>query len=335
MNTTVLLAGTEKGIYFVSHDAPTVARPANPVALQGIEVDPLVRDARDPMILYAAAGKDGLWRSADGGQSWSKIWEQPSDSVLYTITAHSRKAGVIYAGLEPAALWKSEDGGKSWRELEALQAVPDKTEWRFFAPRHAHVRALTIRAGESDTLYVGIEEGGIYISEDGGRTFHSRNDGLYRDIHQIHTFPGSPSLLFGTTGDGLYRSEDTGLHWMHVTKGLTRSYTVPFWIAPDPPHTMFVGAAKAPPPSWYRGERGADAKLFRSHDRGLTWEEVTAGWPDPQSGMIYCLVAHPADPTCLFAGTTDGKVFISADQGSTWEQIVEGLPEVYSLLPVE
>ncbi|MBI4402272.1 MAG: hypothetical protein HY581_11645 [Nitrospirae bacterium] len=329
-----LLVGTQRGIYFLPVEvADPLVSPAA-FALHGLEVDPVGRDAADPAILYASAGQDGLWRSTDRGIHWTKVWEAPVGSELYTFLAHPALSGILYAGLEPASVWTSTDGGRSWNELEALQAVPDKAEWHFFPPRHAHVRALTIQAGGkagSDTLYVGIEEGGVYVGENGGSVFQSRNAGLYRDIHQIGLFRDDRNLLLATTGGGLYRSEDDGLRWTHITQGLTRSYTVPLLIGSDPARTIFVAAAAAPPPSWNRPKGGADAKIFRSRDRGLTWQETSAGLPSPQTGMIYCLLAHPADPARLFAGTTDGKVYTSLDQGDHWRLVASGLPEVYSL----
>lgn len=331
-----LLVGTERGLYFLPTDAPDPLSSPTPLAFDKAEVDPVGRDAGNPTILYASANQQELWRSEDRGGRWTKIWEAPKGSRLYTFLAHPAKPGVLYGGLEPAAVWTTEDGGRSWRELEALQRVPDKSEWHFFPPRQAHVRALAVRTESPEALYVGIEEGGVYASQDNGKTFDSLNEGIYRDIHKIWPFPEDPNLLFATTGDGLYRSTDQGRHWSHIKQGFTRSYTVPLLIDPAPPYTMLVAAAAAPPPSWDRGERGADAMIFRSRDRGLTWQTVTTGLPSPQRGMVYCLLGHPHGPpnsfARLFAGTTDGKIYTSADQGDHWTLLASGLPEVYSLL---
>ncbi len=332
INTHHLLVGTEQGLYRLSVDAQAPLAGLTPIAFEKLEVDPVARDASGPTTLYAVVGQQELWRSADQGGRWTKIWEPPKDTRLYTLLAHPSKPGVLYAGLEPAAVWTSDDGGQSWREIEALQRVPDKSEWRFFPPRQAHVRALAIRPGEPEMIYVGIEEGGVYVSEDGGSTFHSRNEGLYRDIHTIRPWPGDQTLLFATTGDGLYRSTDQGRHWSHITQGITRSYTVPLLIQSAPPHTMHVAAAVAPPSSWERGTRGADAVIFRSRDGGLTWDEAATGLPSPQKGMVFCLLAHPHHPSRLFAGTTDGKVYASTDQGDHWGLLADGLPEVYSMV---
>ena len=113
---------------------------------------------------------------------------------------------------------------------------------------------------------------------------------------------------------------------------MTRSYTVPLYIDPAPPHHAYVAAAAAPPPSWERGDRRADAKVFRSQDRGLTWEDWTSGFPSPQKGMVFCLVPDTTQPDHLFAGTTDGKIFESSGEARGWRCVAEGLPPVYSLV---
>lgn len=333
-----LLVATERGLYKLPADPTEPIKEPSPVALADCEVDRLGRDAGTPDRLYASAGHAGVFRSEDRGLTWAKVWQPPGSAWVYSILAHPGKSGVVYAGLEPAALWISEDGGRSWRELDALQRVPDKQEWKFFSPRQAHIRAIAIRPGSPEILHVGLEEGGVYLSDDGGRTFQSRNENLYRDVHTIGPVPGSPDLILATTGDGLYRSEDHGKTWTHIKQGLTRSYTVPLLIEPGPPQTMFTAAAAAPPPSWERGTRRADAKIFRSRDGGLTWEETMEGFPDPQPGMVFCLyLARPKStaPPRLYAGTTDGKIFRSADQGDSWHLLAAGLPEVYALLSVE
>lgn len=331
MSERQLLVGTEAGLYMFPTEEGVVPPSPLPVAFEKLDVDPVGLDAGAPTILYALVGQQGLWRSDDRGGRWTLLWEAPKGTKLYTFVTHPTKPGVLYAGLEPAAVWRSDNGGRTWRELEALQAVPDKGQWRFFHPRQAHVRALAVRLGTPEILYVGIEEGGVYASDDEGKTFHSLNEGIYRDIHQIRPFPTEPDLLLATTGDGLYRSTDRGGHWSHIQSGLTRSYTVPLLIESAPPHTMLVAAAAAPPPSWDRGDRGADAKIFRSRDRGLTWQEIATGLSAPQKGMVYCLLAHPHHASQLFAGTTDGKIVVSMDHGDHWNLSAGGLPEVYSL----
>ncbi len=332
-----LLVATERGVHKLPANPTEPITKSSPVALADCDVDRLVCDAGTPNRLYASAGHAGVFRSEDLGLTWTKVWQPPGSAWVYSILAHPEQSGVVYAGLEPAALWMSEDSGKSWRELDALQRVPDKREWKFFSPRQAHIRAIAIRPGSPEMLYVGLEEGGVYLSDDGGRTFQSRNENLYRDVHTIGPVPGSPNLVLATTGDGLYRSEDHGKTWTQIEQGLTRSYTVPLLIEPEPPHRMFTAAAAAPPPSWTRGPRRADAKMFRSRDGGLTWEEIMKGWPDPQPGMVFCFHrgrVSPSDPPRLFAGTTDGQVFWSADQGDSWHLLATGLPEIYALLLV-
>ena len=326
-----LLAGTERGLYRVDLDATGPIEVHKPIAFEKREVDPIAQEAGDSGALYALVDQHELWRSVDQGRFWTKMWEAPRKMRLYTFITHPTKPKVLYAGLEPASVWISDNAGQSWRELEAIQKVPDKDSWTFFSPRFAHVRALAVYHGEPELLSVGIEEGGVYITEDGGQVFRSRNEGLYRDIHAVEYLPRDPNLLLTTTGDGLYRSADRGRSWLHITEGITRSYTVPLWIDPLTPHTMLMAAAAAPPPTWERETRGADALIFRSRDEGLTWQEASKGLPSPQRGMVFCLLGHPEFRSSVYAGTTDGRIYRSEDHGDRWQLVAHNLPAVYSL----
>ncbi|MES4785883.1 MAG: hypothetical protein C4294_08770, partial [Nitrospiraceae bacterium] len=54
-----------------------------------------------------------------------------------------------------------------------------------------------------------------------------------------------------------------------------------------------------------RGDRGADAKISRSRDRGLTWEDASSGLPSPQRGMLFSMVADPDLEGELLLGTME------------------------------
>lgn len=117
-----------------------------------------------------------------------------------------------------------------------------------------------------------------------------------------------PRIVFaGTNFGGLYRSDDAGLSWTHVTTAFSNK--VVFTLAADPkdPTVLFAGTFEA----------GA----YRSTDRGLTWNAVDAGLPDPSVGAI---AVSPHDDTVLLGGSTGA--FRSVDGGLTWAPAGPGLP---------
>jgi photosystem II stability/assembly factor-like uncharacterized protein len=118
--------------------------------------------------------------------------------------------------------------------------------------------------------------------------------------------PAEPRTLFaGATVGGLFRSGDSGDHWVAVGGGPTRGDQPVLAIDPGDPRTIFAGH-------------------FRSSDGGATWVPQTAG-PFASGGTLVCLVFAPSQPSVVYAlaaifGLPD-SFFRSADGGATWEPL--------------
>src|SRR5699024_1044070 len=130
-----------------------------------------------------AATRSGLFHSADRGESWTNLNVRRQEVYSVFLNTQNNK---LYAGTHPAHPYVSEDHGKSWRELTGLQDLPSRDSWRL--PRHrneAHIRSINVPPDAPERIIVGIEVGGVHVSEDGGRTWMERRDGLHDDIHHI------------------------------------------------------------------------------------------------------------------------------------------------------
>src|SRR6202035_679238 len=115
----------------------------------------------------------------------------------------------------PPALYRSHDLGRSWEELASLNAIPDADKWNFRAPPGAaHVKNIAFHPTEPDTLYVCIEQGGLMVSHDAGRTWDEvqtwfrPEDTFYRDAHRVAVQASDPRTLYMATGDGLCKTTD-------------------------------------------------------------------------------------------------------------------------------
>lgn len=235
------------------------------------------------------------------------------------------RPGELYAGLEAVALWISRDSGEHWEELTALRGHPAAAQWHFFEPMKPHVRAMAFDQ-RGERLYIGIEEGGVLVSRDGGRSFEDRSHGVDADVHAIQVAPGRPDLLFAMTGGGLFRSQDGGQQWERLTAGLDRWYLIPLIVVSS--RVLCVGAGNTPPPAWRT--RGADAAIYRSQDGGTTWRLATG--PFPLRGMLSAMAAVPGHPDRVFASTTDGVLLRSWDGGQHWTMAAEHLPKIEEMV---
>src|SRR5919109_2327595 len=85
--------------------------------LAGSGAQCLAVDPADPDTVYAGLREGGVWRTRDGGRTWTDCaLPEPGVFSLAVSTAD----GAVYAGTEPSRLFRSDDRGDSWQELESL-----------------------------------------------------------------------------------------------------------------------------------------------------------------------------------------------------------------------
>jgi photosystem II stability/assembly factor-like uncharacterized protein len=316
-----LILATQEGIcrlpFRPDGSLDPVERPFGGAALEAVSLD-------TSGTLYTASDGAEIYRSEDAGLTWRSVFKGfPGVRGLWSLAAHPVRPKEVYAGMEPVSLWISRDGGDHWDELTGLRDHPAAERWHFFDPMQPHVRAVAFdRRGER--LCVGIEEGGVLISRDGGGSFEDKSQGIDEDVHAIQVAPDDPALIFAMTGGGLFRSRDGGHRWEKLDRGIDRWYMIPLLFSAERPNRLLLGAGNSPPPAWRT--RGADAAIYRSEDRGERWE--LAEGPFPLRGMLSAIVADPGRPEHLFAGTTDGVLLQSRDGGGTWKLAVEELPRI-------
>jgi photosystem II stability/assembly factor-like uncharacterized protein len=270
-------------------------------------------DPREPARAYAGLRGRGVWRSSDGGDQW-KDAGLPADDVFSI--AVSPADGAVYAGCEPSMLFRSTDGGTSWEELSALREIPSAPNWSFPPrPWTSHVRWIAPSPHHATRLLVGIELGGVMLSEDGGSTWKDHRPGAQPDCHALAWHPEAEGRAYEAAGGGAAWSSDAGETWRGADEGRDRHYTWALAVDPDEPDRWFVSAS--PGPMQAHGSRSAEAHLYRWEGEG-PWERLTEGLPDPLDSMPYAL-AFAGDS--LVAGLADGRVFLSDNRGASWAPV--------------
>jgi photosystem II stability/assembly factor-like uncharacterized protein len=286
-------------------------------------------DPREPARVYAGSRGRGVWRSSDGGDQWEDAG-LPADDVFSI--AVSPADGAVYAGCEPSMLFRSTDGGTSWEELSALREIPSAPNWSFPPrPWTSHVRWIAPSPHDATRLLVGIELGGVMLSEDGGSTWKDHRPGAQPDCHALAWHPEAEGRAYEAAGGGAAWSSDAGETWRGADEGRDRHYTWALAVDPDEPERWFVSAS--PGPMQAHGSRSAEAHLYRWEGEG-PWERLTVGLPDPLDSMPYAL-AFAGDS--LVAGLADGRVFLSDDRGARWAPIAlegDGLGRIAALAPL-
>ena len=242
------------------------------------------------------------------------------------------KACTIVALLLCAMAARAED---TFRELS----------WRHVGPyRGGRTKAAAGVPGRPGLFYVGAVNGGVFRTDDFGRTWTPIfDDQPTGSIGAIAVAASNPDVIYVgsgeglqrpdlSTGDGVYKSTDGGKTWRHL--GLRDGQQIP-QIAVDPgnPDRLFVAVLGHPyGPNEERG-------VFRSLDGGQSFEKVL--YRDADTGAAD-VVLDPANPNVVFAALWESRegpwenghfegpgsgLYKSTDGGSTWRHVTQGLPD--------
>jgi hypothetical protein len=271
----------------------------------------LAVDSRDPRNVYAGSG-EGMIKSGDGGRSWANT---RLEGDVFSV-AVSPADGVVYAGTEPSALFRSDDGGEGWEELSALRELPSAPTWSFPPrPWTSHVRWVAPSPHEPGRLIVGIELGGLMLSEDGGRSWLDHRPGAQPDVHALTWHPRVEGRAYEAGGGGAAWSRDGGRSWEPADAGRDRHYTWALAVDPDDPDRWYVSANPGPMQAHRPGN--AEAWVYLWDGEG-PWRPLGDGLPEPLDSMPYALATSGA---AVFAGLLDGRLYMSDDRGESWDEL--------------
>lgn len=271
----MLIAGTGDGAYRVSG----VADPGETTVEKVLDVPRVERVRQFDGVegLFAATNK-GLFHLPDGTE-WTNL-QVPVETV-WAVGA-SPDGDRIYAGTRPTHVYASpvpsgDDlsrvGAYDWRELDGFRELPSREEWG--VPRHdnvAQVREICTHPDSPERVVAGVEPGGVHVSDDGGKTWEERRDGVHDDIHELHVVADGEYLA--STGVGLYCTDDAGRSWTRLDEGVEQRY---FRAAYVHDGVLYTSAACIPPNGWEDDK--ADPALFECRD-GHTLEVVESPRPD-------------------------------------------------------
>lgn len=251
----------------------------------------------------------------DAASDWEPLGLE--DQRVWTLAA-TGGAGRALAGLEPAALCEvGGDGGPS--RFVGLDSVEGHEDWHSpWGP--ADLCAVCV---DGDRMVVGVEVGGVAVSEDAGKTWEARNHGLYEDVHCLALLGNTWAA---TTGMGFHITTDAGLTWSWEMEGVDRGYTQGLAVVGSSADTLVMSSASGPPPMWESG--GPEAALFRLHtpQTPYLWDLVCDGF---RGNVDRGGIASAGD--LVVAGTSEGELLLSRDAGWEFDLVAEGMPPIIAV----
>lgn len=213
-------------------------------------------DKKNPDHVVASACS-GIYESYNKGDLWKKIQGIPSQSRrTRDILQHPSRPGTVYAATTEG-FWMTADGGKNW----ALTTQRD-----------LEINSIAVHPDEPDRVFIGTNNYGVMVSNDGGKNFKSTNENFTsRFTYSITADLEDSNRLYATTqntatgGGFVFVSNNAGTTWQQA-KNLDVARVAPFALMQDRANlnTIYLGT---------------NVGLFRSLDRGNSWTQVVAPKP--------------------------------------------------------
>jgi photosystem II stability/assembly factor-like uncharacterized protein len=284
----------------------------------------------DPHVYYAATASGGVWKSVDGGATWSPIFDDQPVSSIGAIAVAASDPNVVYVGSGEAnirgnvgagnGIYKSVDAGKTWTHV-----------WT----QEGQIGQLVVHPTNPDIAFAAVlghafganPERGVYRTTDGGRSWKQV---LRKDpdtgASAVTLDPSNPNIVFaglwqarrypwdltsGGPGSGLYVSRDGGDSWKPLTgNGLPEGVWGKIGVAVAPSDGRRVYAL-------IEAEKGG---LYRSDDGGENWSLASGSHELRQRAWYYStLTVSPANPDEVWCPQV--PLLRSIDGGRTFEHI--------------
>jgi len=344
-----VLVGTKKGAFILESDETRGDWRLRGPYCQLWPTHDFVRAADGT--LYAGGGNawygPSVWRSLDDGITWT----QSSRGLSYgadgpkvtTVWKLEPGDGVVYAGVEPAGLFRSTDRGETWEHVAGLREHPSQPQWEPGAGGLC-LHSICLHPTDPERLWVAISAAGTFETTDGGATWTTRNKNVRADfipgptpefgqcVHKLRVVATNPDWMYQQNHCGVYRSDDGGKDWTDISPGLPSEFGFPMVVDPNDAKTIYV-IPHAPPEE---GRQSIDGKpaVYRSRDRGDSWQRLDTGLPREHAYLTVLrenMAIDSLDQSGVYFGTSGGQVFGSNDEGETWSMLADFLPSIWSV----
>lgn len=318
------------------------ARHIGPALMSGRITD-LEAHPTNNRIVYAGTAGGGVWKTNDGGATFSPIFDDYCQSIG-VVAVDPKDPQTVWVGTGETwtrnsvsvgdGLYKSTDGGTNWKKIGF-----DKSD---------RIASIEINPNNTNEIYVGVlgalwgdsDERGVYKTTDGGKTW---NKVLYVDqktgCADLMMDPNNPNTLYasfwefrrtgwsfnsGGENSALYKSTDGGKSWNKIHNGFPKGKYGRIGIAVAPSNSNILYAV-------LETEQDKDKGLYRSEDGGKSWKHTNNDFGLTVRPFYFSrIVVDPKNPDVVVKGGLSGS--ISRDGGNTFKSLGNMHSDIHDIL---
>jgi photosystem II stability/assembly factor-like uncharacterized protein len=228
---------------------------------------------------------------------WSSLG--PVGGAISSMAIDPKNPEILYVGTASGRVFRSVNAGQSWQSVGKVDGIAEKLG--------IAVSVLVIDPTNSSTLYA--VAGSLFKSINGGANWARISDGIGgSQITSLVIRPDDHLTLYvGTYAAGIYTTGSGGMLWDSSNSGIGATDITCLAINPKDPNTL------------YAGSRGPGAKLYKSVDAGVSWNEAGI------ANEIIGVSIDPVDTETVYAtaggGATMPRLYKSTDGGGQWIDI--------------
>ncbi len=309
------------------------ARQIGPALMSG-RISDLENHPTNDRIVYAGTAGGGVWKSSNGGASFTPIFDDYCQSIGAVALDPNDPDKTIWVGTGEVwvrnsvstgnGLYRSKDGGVNWTSLPGFE-------------NSERISGIEIDPKNSDIVYVGVlgalyndsQDRGVYKTTDGGATWNKvLSGGPSTGCADIIMDPNNSNVLYASMWDfrrtgwsfssggensALYKSTDGGANWEKIHNGFPKGDLGRFAIAVAPSNSNILYTV-------VESEKKEANGLYRSDDAGKSWTHLNKDFGLVVRPFYFSrLVVDPRNPDVVVKGGLFGS--ISRDGGKTFRDL--------------